>query len=451
MTDLTRLRIPLLFLLGLLYVFLIPIFEAPDEPAHFARAYGIAEGQFILQDHPKELVLFIRHQFECINSPETRPVTQYLKRYERGDKERVPNIAYNAALYSPVPYLPYAALIKAVMLYDPQGEVFKPSVYSCRMLSLLIFCSMLAISFHTCPGLSWPFFWLAATPMALSQASIVSLDPITFGSSVLLLSLTFGRCGKRLYALGLIISSAFLLLSKPPYLPILLIPLAQAFLNPAFDRSFQRRTVIAAMAISFAGMAIWQYLSMTHHIFETSVAFIGHFIQVKIDPVAQLRMVLQEPAFFLQVIWNTFKISGISLGYQMVGILGWLDIPVPVWTVLLWVLLVIPVLGLSEKSKMMPEKMSYWFGLFCMVISVGIVLGMMLSAYLLWAPTGASMIVLQGRYFHIPIAVLFTGIVMLQPALFHFTGRAKKIGQLILLAGCIITNLSAVHAVILRG
>ena len=42
-------KIFLLFslLCGLIFVFLIPPFEAPDEPAHFARTMGIVNGDFL--------------------------------------------------------------------------------------------------------------------------------------------------------------------------------------------------------------------------------------------------------------------------------------------------------------------------------------------------------------------------------------------------------------------
>ena len=192
-----RLRIPLLFLLGFLYVFLTPIFEAPDEPAHFARAYGIAEGQFILRDHSKALALFIRHQFKAMDSPETRSMAEYLKRYEQiSTEERVPNIAYNTALYSPVPYLTHAAVIKTIMLCNPQGDVFRLQAYLCRIFSLLIFCSMLVLSFHICPGFK---FWLEGLWWTMFKISSNLKFFQTLPAKINIVSLFFSKFSKTCF------------------------------------------------------------------------------------------------------------------------------------------------------------------------------------------------------------------------------------------------------------
>jgi len=59
-----RIRLFILLGFGLAYVFILPPFEAPDEPAHFARAYSIAEGQVVIRDHPRDLVVFLKEAIE---------------------------------------------------------------------------------------------------------------------------------------------------------------------------------------------------------------------------------------------------------------------------------------------------------------------------------------------------------------------------------------------------
>ncbi len=231
-----HIRLLILLVFGLAYVWVLPPFEAPDEPAHFARAYSLAEGQAVLKDHPRKLVVFLRDAMKerlAARHMEVQevPVLAEMERCLREKKERIPNIAYNSAQYSPVPYLFHAAVIRLVMLFDPTSRGLMVSLYACRIVSLLVFVGLLWVAFLLFPALSWPLFWLSITPMALSQASVVSVDYIVFLSAAILLTAALGHVRGTASAVCLICSAFFLLLTRPPYLWLLLVPVTSVFLS----------------------------------------------------------------------------------------------------------------------------------------------------------------------------------------------------------------------------
>jgi hypothetical protein len=423
------------------YVFATPIFEAPDEPAHFARAYGIAEGQFLLKDHPRDLILFIRNNFIMHGSPETQIFADYLNTYVSKDNQaRIPNIAYNTSLYSPAPYLFHAAMIKIIMMtgvFDNQLSFF---VYSCRALSLVLFCASLAISFHICPLLSWPVFWIAATPMALSQASVVSADPIVFCATVFVLALTIGKTQKHTFIIALTIAASFLLLTKPPYSTVLLVPLFSLIFVSRSQQKYKRVGIALAFCISCSGMVLWNFMVIKYEIYQNSLQFIRLFGEITLDPTKQLLGMLGDPLQFIKVLWNTVTTNGISLVHQMVGVLGWLDIPLPAWGVMLWGLLCFLPMLMTDKPDWQKYSHSNWLGMVCIAVSALTAIGLIVSAYMIWMPVGSTIVNLQGRYFH-PIAALFlAGWILIKPPWFQLKPVFKPIGAFIMLSVMVVLN-----------
>lgn len=424
-----------------MYVIVTPIFEAPDEPAHFARAYGIAEGQFLLKDHPRDLILFILHNLESHGSPETQTFVDYLKAYESEDCQvRIPNIAYNTSLYSPVPYLFHAAVIKIIMLMNVSDNQLSFSVYACRALSLVLFCLSLAASFHICPLLSWPVFWIAATPMALSQASVVSTDPIVFCATIFILALTIGRTHNFFFIIGLIISACFLLLTKPPYIPVMIIPLSAIIFINRSQRKLKGMGIVLALCISCSGMFLWNFMVIKYEIYQNSLRFIRIFGEITLDPSRQLLGVLSDPSQFMKVLWVTFSTNGISLIHQMVGVLGWLDIPLPTWGVMLWGLLIFLPILMTGKPDWQTNSHSNWLGIVCIAVSALTTICLMVSAYMIWMPVGSAIVNLQGRYFHPVAALLLVGWVLIKPPCFQLKPEFNRIGAFILLSAVVVLN-----------
>ncbi len=393
---------------GLAYVFIIPPFEVPDEPAHFLRAYGVAEGQFILKDHPRELLIFILGEIEKNRGEIQIPVIRDIRNLLKDSGERIPNIAFNNSHYSPLPYIFHAAAIRIVMLYgDIHGHLLN-SLYICRITTLVLFCLFLFLSFKILPAFSWIIFWIAATPMSLSQAAAVSPDYIVFCASAMLLSVSLGNMDNIRYILYLFLSVLFLFLSKPPYVPLICIPLISVLLSKNKSRIFW---LVFSFAVGIAGTLAWSYAVKHFGIYDMFIDSIRRYVDPSIDPAQQLSCLTVFK--FGKIMLSTCSETGMQLCHQFVGVLGWEDIPIPFGLVLLWGIFSIAAFMVYEPFTYITNQDSNIMGYTCIICAILTFLSIFFSIYLIWAPVGADIVHVQGRYFHPVACVLFCGIALL--------------------------------------
>jgi len=437
---------------GLAYVFILPPFEAPDEPAHFARAYSIAEGQVVIKDHPRDLVVFVKEaieaRLEARNMKKDIPVLVEIKRLLDQYDDRIPNIAFNAAQYSPVPYIFHAAAIRLVMLFDSFPRGFLLSLYACRVVSLLMFVGLLYLSFSLFPSISWPLFWLSITPMALSQASVVSVDYIVFLSCAILLAASLGDLRRQTYSLCLIPAAFFLLLTRPPYLWLLIIPVVSVFLTDSEGRTSRVRSLIVAVTLALAGAFIWNWFAKSTGIYDATIAAIRRYLDPAIDPLGQLDLILRHPVSFFEVMLRTFLANSTLYYHQFVGVLGWLDTPVPFRVAVAWgVLAVVPVV-ISDVPSHMGYRNSSVLGIVCVGAAVLSAVSVFISMYIIWTPVGCATGYLQGRYLHPVAAAVLVGAVLMKP--FDVGYQLKRLGACVLLLGAAGINAMSILTVVER-
>lgn len=435
-------RILIVVAFGVTYVFLIPPLEAPDEPAHFARAYGVAEGQFILRDHPRDLVEYFCRTLETRKREDIllSLATQALKEHSN----RIPNLALNTSLYSPVSYFFHAGAIRFAKLF---GYSIPTTLYLCRITSLLLFVFSLYMSFRFFPEGSWPIFWIAATPMALSQASIVSPDVIVLGSAVVLLSVCLGVAKNGRYFWALVLSLFFLLQTKPPYAPLFLVPVTAYICTSGRERFLRLKSVITAGLIGFLGTLVWQYIARSENLLNKLQEMYLEVGGVDIDPASQLLGIVLHFGVFLSAVWNTLEANCSALFHQFVGVLGWLDIPIPFWSAVLWGLFSLPavfVLGGGYNIKNFERPLV--LGLSCLVAALATAISIFASAYVIWMPIGAESVNVQGRYFHPVAAAVFFGTALISPWRVNSERLCIFLGYSLLIVAVIINSL-ALHTI----
>ena len=408
-----KLQLVVLLACGLLYVFLTPPFKAPDEISHLLRAYSVAEGQWIIKDHPVKLI-----RFYLENAARWQGGTPKLRRQlqnflnHRGDGDRISQLVFNTSLYSPVPYLFHALVIKCFMLCGNSNLLVL--LYVMRICSLLVFIALLWLSFKLFPAGAWCIFWVAATPMALSQASVVNLDYLLFGAAAVLLSASLGNAGPRLYSVCIIGSLILLMTAKLPYLPLLLVPIAALII-----RKNHRRLpgLIVGMILALAGGAWWNYLVKTEGIFDHSLEIARQLFQIDIqlDPLHQLSFIIFSPWRYGQVLFNTFASHGLLFFHQLVGVLGELDIPIPRTAVMLWAVGALALIVVREEPSGYNRKDSLLLGSCCLVAAGATLLTILTSAFMIWMPIGSSWINVQGRYFHPVMMAFLMGMIVINP------------------------------------
>jgi uncharacterized membrane protein len=242
--------------------------------------------------------------------------------------------------------------------------------------------------------------------MSLFLAAGAHGDPFINASAYVLIALvlrlrlegetriTPGHAG-LLLVLGLIIS-----VSKIAYAPlvglVLLIPPVR------FESPRLRWAVMAGVPLVCAA-ATFGWSLVTNDLY--SPRFEGPI------PTAQLDFVLANPLTFLGVIGQTLDLYGIMYLREMIGVLGWLDVPLPNW--LIWVYWV-TLLGMALTHDDHRPAVSFPWGvrLYTLAVIVGSFLLVMLGVYAIWNPVGAPNIKgPQGRYFlmMVPLLVLLLG------------------------------------------
>ncbi len=435
-------RMIVLFLLGCAYLILIPPFEAPDEPSHLFRAHGVAEGQFMVTDHSAALVRFV-HENMKTRRPDN-PLILHMERLSAEPRERTPNIAWNTALYSPAPYVFHAGVIKAIGAVGASTEGFRLMLYGGRLTTLCLFILFIFLASRLHPESSWILFWIAAAPMALAQASVVTMDVIVIGAAAILLATSPGHLPGRTHAVCLVVSSFFLLMAKPTYFPLLLIPAVLSIRRRA-DGGRRIAAFLLALAISGAGAVAWNGFAKSRGVFLAMAEAMKQFTGLELNPGLHLELILSSPLEFLGIVGNTLATHGLYLMHQFVGVLGWLEAPVPLFTVVLWWLLAIPAILISGAPGTLGRMEGRAFGLASVLAAVSTFFLIFISVFMYWNPVGSTLIGVQGRYFHVVALVLFTGVT---PWIrWTVSNRGKRLAGGLLIGMAVVINVAALYTV----
>lgn len=439
---------------GIIFVVIIPPFQAPDEWMHYRRAYHISEGNMLPDRYvapglakdnitrenvggmlPERVVIGGKFAFFGIPYDERHEQTVLdahgmiedpFKAGRKLHKENVLSLfrqpltnqrSYliffpNTALHSPHLYIPQVAGIALgrIMAYPPIALM-----YMGRFFNLLAWLCLIYIAISIIPVQKWLLLLLALTPTSLFQASSLSADALTNGLSFLLIAVFLhyaysGMTVTRSLIAALLPLSMLVALSKLYFFLIFL------FLLIPPDRVGGRRKYwgifLLLATFTAAAVIVWAYFIKNLYVpFKSGIS-----------PRDQLQFLLQHPGTYLSAIWNTLALHGKSYVMSFVGRLGHFQLSLPGWLIVAHtiVLFVVAAMDSSEgivvglKNKLL----SGWLFLFGTVWTLTI-------QYLTGTVVGASVIEgVQGRYF-IPIAPL------LLLLLYQRTSRPKSYTRII--------------------
>ncbi|HVT44132.1 MAG TPA: DUF2142 domain-containing protein [Thermoanaerobaculia bacterium] len=389
---------------GSLFVFLTPPFQGPDEPSHFARAWEISRGRLqatapstpLPENLADAIAISSRVTFDSGEKVTISEITGSM----RGSMGERDVYHAGAAIYTPVPYAPQAAVI--ALLRPLIGESIA-LLYVSRLANLICSTLILAGSLAILPFSRSLFLLLALTPMFAFLRSTASPDAITgsvaFLLTALILRMSFSSDSPgRRDVLLLLACSAVLVLSKPIYA---FLPLLACMIPHQQFRSTRARTALAVSLLVITSLALVIAMWNAHATFQSIRADEG------ISPRLQLEAMLDEPARFPAAAFNDYAIHYRRYVAEMIGNLGWLDTPLPISAIAAWALLLIAVALVDGPARLGVREKTI-----CSTILAASMLLLSASLYLGWTPAGAARIEgLQGRYF-IPLMPL--GLLLLQ-------------------------------------
>ena len=262
--------------LGLAYVFVIPMYRGHDEHAHFFKAYEISTGVFntpIINEHSITTIpsTFFDVLHEDYNTEERYINATYYDDVIRSagvevDEENTITVGGEyMAVYSPLPYIPQALTIRIMSLFTDNLLII---FYMTRIVNLLVSVFLLYLAIKIIPFGKNIIFFIAIIPTTLSQIASVSPDALTITSSILfvayLLKLIFGKDKitiKNIITLAVI--GTVLGLCKIVYVPLALLTL----LIPKEKYNKKRDRVlmcVLAVALPIIANLAWLGVASTH-------------------------------------------------------------------------------------------------------------------------------------------------------------------------------------------
>lgn len=439
---------------GLMFLIVLPPLQAPDEHAHFFRAYQLTDGKIIADVLTERKIGYraggalpssvIRtgiiwsgripaHPSEKVKNE------QFLETWAMPlEAEKTTRDVFNSAPYSPIPYIPQ-------MIGIAFGKLFNlPPLwltYLGRFANLVIATLITFVSIKVVPIYKWVFFLLALTPMALSQRASLSADAVLNGVSFLLIA-TIINCAFNskkvkvsakdvaLISLG----SIFVSLSKIVYLPFLLL----FFLIPKHKFNTRRNYWLSFLFLILSNVSIcflWN-LSVKHlgvPVFSMGGASIE----------GQVEYLYSHPLMVFSIAWNTLQSIRFILD-SFIGILGSLDTFIPTITVLSYQVILVLVALVSNQADIVISLSNKLTILFVLGSTVTLIY---LTLYLLWTAVGGTEVLgVQGRYF-IPTSPLF--FLLLYNQRFSFDISEKSFQRLIIYYS-VFALLSSLIAMIAR-
>lgn len=381
---------------GAAYIMATPPGAVPDEEAHLAKIVRISQG-VPLGDSGDRLMPNPRVMYG--------PFSDYLI-----NKEAFAHDQLAAQLAEPLVCEPGSArLARGANGYSPHhyllptlvyltgckvGTSFGWFLYLSRALNLLLATALIAFGLAHARWGKWGLFLVALLPMSISQMSSISADSLVMSLSLGWLGVVSGIAGGSLSprraatALwGLSLAIAFL---KPGTAWVLVCLL---FCKPAYDAARMSFTI---------GLAKHLVVPWAIHLVWILAAAGDVAVAEGVDAAANLQSLTSHPAGALGTLLATVQHKSVDLARTMVGVLGWLDVPLSSW--------VYPLTGLLGLAALFANgptvpRLQHYVPALALAAVLGSMVVIAVPLLISWTPADSPVILgLQGRYFTVTAA-----------------------------------------------
>ncbi|MBT3668986.1 MAG: DUF2142 domain-containing protein [Chloroflexi bacterium] len=383
----------LIIVFGMMSVFLVPVGGGFDEDTHLARIWEMSSGTLLpnqklgINGFPSIFnELSYRQDFiiESVGS-------EYLEKYLEAKIDWGVMISHETrSIYFPTLYLVQAFIMGLL------GTLFDTPVliiyFSLRISYLLVYAFLTFLAIKTIPFGKWLLTLLVLSPMAITQASIISPDAITHGMSFLFLAwvLKLSREGEeRLNKKGIIILITLIVLLftlKINSSALILL----VFLIPPSKFGSMRNYFFAILGIVLIFIVVvlgWSYLT------SSELTTSGNDAGIVLD---QAEFIIRHPGEYTKIMVDNFSQRFEQYYKEWVGVFGyWYWVMPPVVYILFFVLLVLAIAAdVPDESIGVRERI---------ILATTFVAGYVLTVTLLYLKDNSlgtqSIGGVQGRYF----------------------------------------------------
>jgi uncharacterized membrane protein len=365
-----------------------PVFFAPDEGAHYLRAYEVSQGHWV--NSPGNVGTDIPCNDFYIATQKYHLTARTQPAAEAGKDDTTCKVqsVNTAGTYSPVAYIP-----AAIALMATAASPVEDRLRAGRMANVVVWLTIIMA------GVLWLqrgrllMGSLVVLPVFFWQITMLSADGATlaFGMALVCWIVGMRQRGYGLSASDLLIPTvlaALLGASKGVYVPIAL--LCWGLWNQMEYRNPLVRLVLLSLPCA-AGLGV---LYATASMADRSLIYLGNGAV----PADQLALVLADPMRYLDVVWNT--VSELNLTHMVTpdyAILHARNAHQITWLALgsIAVLMATTDWGLTRGFKLLAA-----------LLLVVCTVGALSPLYLTYSPVGANLIWgVQGRYY-IPLLPL---------------------------------------------
>jgi uncharacterized membrane protein len=320
-------------LLGTAVLAVVPPLRAPDENAHFLRAYGLWHGDIIPRQSDEQgrrgilIPAHIYAEFRFFDTAREKAAegsANYRRLFAEFGAARIPAggeavfVPYGGSeAYSPVSYIPY---VPAAAFAEAAGTSWLTMLYLMRFSGLVVFSLVLGYAIARTPILPWGFFAIAMLPSSLYGRSVISADGAVLAGSLVVLALCL-RAASGLHAPPIQrgIWLALCALTKPSQVVFVALegmtrPFGVLARNWLRVSALVLPPIVLCLAWVFAtggDIAAWRLYGEASARQQFEIGW-------------KLKFMLAHPLHFPSVAFTSLDYSG-ELWRQLIGVLGWLD------------------------------------------------------------------------------------------------------------------------------
>jgi predicted membrane protein DUF2142 len=325
--------------------------------------------------------------------------------------------------YTPVAYAPY---ILAEAIGRLLGIDLPELLFLMRFLGLVVFTAVAAYAIAVTPALKWGFVLIAMLPVSLYNRVVLSADGAALSCALLITALCLRAAYKpldgRVWERSLWMTLCAL--AKQPQIVFVLLELMVGRLKEQPPR-WRSLAIVALPGLVLSPLWV---IGVSADVAAWRVRQGHNYPPEHFDPLWKLSYMWEHPFHFPRAAWIALRDWGAPLWPELIGILGWQDIPLQPWTyVVLTVLLLLMPLQRLPLDSATRARVAVMTGL----ATLSYIVLVYLIFFLTYTPLDSPHVLgVQGRYFVIalPVAAIFlAALINLElprgtPALIGITG-----------------------------
>lgn len=411
---------------GILFVFIVPPFQSPDEDSHFKKAYQVSKGKLypevkknvIGNYFPTEMLNYIKTKTKYIGNRDKKYKysEMVLDQYTKLNYEERKFTSYSTVSVTPIAYLvPATGIIFSKIcakIFDLESVNTAYMLYFARFFSIIFMSFIMYLSIKITPVFKRTFAVFGLIPMVIFLGSVISYDSLLISLTTLALSIilkiTYDDKLKKVpnnYIITLILIGVVLLNVKGLYFLLYIL----LFLIPVKKVGNIKKMTRIALIIILSILAITLVIKIPFLLLPKIKTDVNYASK-------QLNFVIHNPIKYSGILIDNIINQRFFQLSSIVGVFGLIDTYNPfviICFTYIWLIMVSISDGVCDKIKINGK-----FKILLIIYILFIIISVYSAMYINWTPAinghkigEADISGVQGRYFLpilLPILLLFS-------------------------------------------